>query len=379
MQAILDRLAAGLAGRASKELHRRLEPPSGIDFCSNDYLGLSTHPQLRPRLLKALESGPLAAPSSRLVRGHTAAHAALEKRLAAFKGTEAALLFGTGYQANTGLLSALLSPGDRVLSDALNHASLIDGMRLARAQKVIFPHLDVAAVKRELQRPWPGGATYLVTESLFSMEGDRAPLDQYAELAQRYGAGLVVDDAHAVGVHGEARGSGLTETFGVANRVLAIVSTFGKGLGLFGAFAAGPRVVMDTLVNHARSFIFSTAPPPLLLAAVSVCLDLLEEEPERRGKVLTLAERLRQRLAAADLVCLGNRSAIVPVLLRKNRRALEVARYVREQGFDVRAIRPKTVPAGTARIRMSVHADHTEDQIDALAQAFKDAVRGSRP
>ncbi|MFQ5719269.1 MAG: aminotransferase class I/II-fold pyridoxal phosphate-dependent enzyme [Acidobacteriota bacterium] len=378
MQAILDGLAADLAGRKSDDLHRELELPQGIDFASNDYLGLSTHPQFRPRLLEALASGPLAAPSSRLVRGHTSAHAALERRLAAFKGTEAALLFGTGYQANTGLLGALLSPADRVLSDALNHASLIDGMRLARAEKVIFPHLDVAAVERELLRPWPGGVTYLVTESLFSMEGDRAPLDAYADLTRRYGAGLLVDDAHAVGVHGVERGSGLTETFGVARRVLACVSTFGKGLGLFGAFVAGPRVVMETLINQARPLIFSTAVPPLLLAAISVCLDLLEAEPDRRRRVLALAERLRQRLAAADLVCLGSQSAIVPVLLGANHRALQVARAVRQKGFDVRAIRPETVPPGTARIRISVHADHSEDQIDALAAALQAAVRRYR-
>jgi 8-amino-7-oxononanoate synthase len=382
-------LAARLAELADQGLARSLRPAAGLDFSSNDYLGLARDPGLRAALLarlSALPPGePLGAPASRLLRGHTNLHADLERRLAAWKGTEAALLFASGYQANVGLLTALVGPEDRALSDAANHASLIDGLRLAGCRRVVFPHLDLAAVARELERPHPEGRTWLVTESLFSMDGDLAPLDRYAELAARHGAELIVDDAHATGLFGAARGSGLCEELGVERRVAAVVSTLGKAAGLAGAFVAGPKVLVDYLVNRCRPFVFTTAPPPLLLHAIDLALDRMAAEPWRRRRALALAERLRRRLAALGVLgMLGGRrpgggGPIVPLWLGDNRRALAAAERLAALGFDVRAIRPPTVPLGTARLRVSVHADHSEAEIDALAEALAGVLAATAP
>jgi 8-amino-7-oxononanoate synthase len=379
---LADELAGRLAELTDQGLARSLRLAAGRDFSSNDYLGLARDPGLRAALLArlaALPPGePLGAPASRLLRGHTRLHADLERRLAAWKGTEAALLFASGYQANVGLLAALLGPRDRAVSDALNHASLIDGLRLAGCRRAIVPHLDLAAIERELARPHPEGRTFLVTESLFSMEGDVAPLDRYAELAARHGAELIVDDAHATGLYGEARGSGLCETFAVERRVAAVVSTLGKAVGLAGAFVAGPRVLVDYLVNRCRAFVFTTAPPPLLLHALDAALDRIAAEPWRRRRALELADRLRRRLRERGVLPVDSGAVglgpIVPLLLGDNARALAAAEHLAALGFDVRAIRPPTVPPGTARLRVSVHADHSEAEIDALAEALAGAI-----
>jgi 8-amino-7-oxononanoate synthase len=385
---LVEELAGRLRELAAQGLGRSLRAGSGIDFSSNDYLGLARDPALRAALLARLAAlgpdEPLGAPASRLLRGHTRLHEEIELRLAAWKGTEAALLFPSGYQANVGVLSALVGRHDRALSDAGNHASLIDGLRLAGCRRVVFPHLDVAAVERELAVPHREGRTFLVTESLFSMDGDAAPLDRYAALAGRHGAELIVDEAHASGLFGEARGSGLCELHGLERRVAATVSTLGKALGLAGACVAGPRVLVEYLVNRCRSFVFTTAPPPLLLHALAASLDRVEAEPGRRRRVLGLAARLRARLANVGLGGVGGVGGggvaaplcgpIVPVVLGDNFRALAVAERLQRQGFDVRAIRPPTVPPGTARLRVSVHADHSEADIDALAHALAAAL-----
>ena len=393
---LADELAGRLAELTGQGLARSLRVAAGRDFSSNDYLGLARDPGLRAALLARLATlppgEPLGAPASRLLRGHTRLHADLERRLAAWKGTEAALLFASGYQANVGLLSTLLGPRDRAVSDALNHASLIDGLRLAGCRRVIVPHLDLAAVERELARPHPEGRTFLVTESLFSMEGDVAPLDRYADLAARHGAELIVDDAHATGLYGEARGSGLCEVFAVEHQVAAVVSTLGKAVGLSGAFVAGPRVLVDYLVNRCRAFVFTTAPPPLLLHALDAALDCIAAEPWRRRRALDLADRLRRRLRELGVLAAhgGDRpplaegpteaggavgpGPIVPLLLGDNARALAAAGRLAALGFDIRAIRPPTVPPGTARLRVSVHADHSEAEIDALAEALAGAL-----
>jgi len=378
MNDLLRELERELEKIRSQNLYRSLTPPKGLDFCSNDYLGFSRDPKFRTAILEKLEqaTGPdsVSSPASRLLRGNTSRHQALEQRLSGFKGTEAALIFPTGYQTNIGVFTALVRSQDRVLSDAQNHASIIDGLRLSGCQKIVFPHLDLEAVEEALIRPHPEGKTFLVTESLFSMDGDVAPLETYAELAKKYEAYLIVDDAHAVGVFGEERGSGLTERFGVEKRALAIVSTFGKAFGLFGAFVAGPQVVIEYLINRCRSFIFTTAVPPLLLYGVEAGLDLLDAEPERRKRVCLLADRLRQRFKKAGLDTLQSAGPIVPVVLGKSERALAVAQCLQEKGLDVRAIRPPTVEPETARLRISVHADHTEQQIDQLAEAVEKAV-----
>ena len=360
------------------ELYRTLRTPTGIDFSSNDYLGLSGDGRLRELLAKVALPDTLTAPASRLLRGHTDHHAALEKRLARFKGTEAALLFSSGYQANIGVLTALVGASDMVLSDELNHASLIDGIRLCGATKVIYPHLDLTAIEEELSRPRGSGRTFLVTESLFSMEGDIAPLDRYAELAKRYDAQLIVDDAHATGLYGDERGSGLTERFGVEESVLIVMSTLGKALGVFGAFVAGSSVVVDYMINRSRPFVFTTAQPPLLLAAVTCALDLVEQETERRTRVHELTRRFRGILAGQQDVEIRGEGPIVPIVLGDAKLALRVASTIQDKGFDVRAIRPPTVPAGTSRLRVSIHADQSQAQIDALAEEIATAVNQTR-
>ena len=380
MKPFLDDLADRLEAIRSGGLGRALRDPEGIDFSSNDYLGLSRHPFLLERLAGRLSrmEGPPGSPGSRLLRGNRPEHRTLEERLARWKGTEAALLYPSGYQANLAVLTALLGPRDRALSDSLNHASLIDGIRLSGTRKAVFPHLDLDAAEEELRRPHTDGRTFLVTESLFSMDGDEAPLARCADLAERWNAVLIVDDAHATGVHGAERGSGLAEEHGIERRAGVIVSTFGKAIGMAGAFVAGPRIVIDWLVNRARPFIFTTAPPPLLLAAIEVLLDLASEEPERRGAVLERAVRLRAALEARGAPRPPGRGAIVPVLLGSNERALSVAADLQARGFDVRAIRPPSVPEGTARLRISVHADHSEGEIDALAEALIGALERHR-
>lgn len=376
MLGLTEELRQRLEESEVQGLDRHLSPPMGIDFSSNDYLGLRRDENFRRQVLERLASeSELTAPASRLLRGHSSLHGELEERLAEFKGFESALLFSTGYQANLGVLSTLIGPQDRVLSDELNHASIIDGLRLARCSKVIFAHRDVAAVERTLATPHSGGRTFLVTESLFSMDGTIAPLGHYARLSQQFGAELIIDEAHAMGLFGR-RGSGLVEQFDIAGRVAAVVSTFGKAFGSFGACVFASEVVTRTLINRARSFIFTTSLPPLVLAAVDVALGMVQADPSRRRRVLELAEELRRELRARGVEPLGGEGPIVPVVLGSNRQAMAVAHHLQLRGFDVRAVRPPTVPKGTSRLRISVHADHSEMDLARLAEELAAAPVG---
>ena len=376
MSSLLQEVESRLEELRLQDQYRQLTVASGLDFSSNDYLGLSQDPAFRAAILdRVSRCSPLTSPSSRLLAGNTHSHLELEQRLCRLKGSEAALLFPSGYQANVGLLSTLIKPGDRVLSDRQNHASIIDGLRLSRCQKAIFPHLDTKAISEALSIPHPQGRTFLVTESLFSMDGDIAPLDVYARMAKQWEAHLIVDDSHALGVFGKERGSGLTEHFGIEGSSAAIVSTFGKALGLYGAFVAAPRPIIEYLVNTCRSFIFSTAVPPLMLSAIQAALDILEREPERRERVLSLANRLRRQLREHGLDTLKSAGPIVPVIVGQNQEAVAAAQRLQDQGLDVRAIRPPTVAPGTSRLRISVHANHRDEDVDRLGAALIEAVR----
>ncbi len=376
MSSLLQEVESRLEELRLQDQYRQLTVASGLDFSSNDYLGLSQDPAFRAAILgRVSRCSPLTSPSSRLLAGNTHSHLELEQRLRRLKGSEAALLFPSGYQANLGLLSTLIKPGDRVLSDRQNHASIIDGLRLSRCQKAIFPHLDTKAISEALSIPHPQGRTFLVTESLFSMDGDIAPLDVYARMAKQWEAHLIVDDSHALGVFGKERGSGLTEHFGIEGSSAAIVSTFGKALGLYGAFVAAPRPIIEYLVNTCRSFIFSTAVPPLMLSAIQAALDILEREPERRERVLSLANRLRRQLREHGLDTLKSAGPIVPVIVGQNQEAVAAAQRLQDQGLDVRAIRPPTVAPGTSRLRISVHANHRDEDVDRLGAALIEAVR----
>ncbi len=355
----------------AKHLYRSLPGPNDglVDLCSNDYLGLSDHPGLRKSLSKALERLPLGSTGSRLVRGNHPAFRAAEERFARFKGAQAALLFSSGYLANLGLLQALAGPRDTVFSDELNHASLIDGMRLSGADKIVYPHLDLAALERALKKAPKSGRRLIVTESLFSMEGDIAPLVRLAGLAEEHGALLIVDEAHAVGVYGP-RGSGLLEEQGVRSPVVS-VNTCGKALGLAGAAVCGPREVIDLLVNRSRSFIFSTAMPPFMAEGLVAAVDLVERAKGMREKLLSLSLEARAILSKAGLPVKGERSQILPVLVGKSRAALGAAQALRSAGFDARAIRPPTVPEGTARLRLTLTLRLDAKTIEKAALALR--------
>lgn len=379
----LARFAARLREIDDAGLRRRLAEASGVDFASNDYLGLSQHPTLRAQLRSWLSERSahdlVVSPASRLLRGHVRDHAELEQRLAQFKGTEAALLFPCGFMANLGLISAIVGSEDRVLSDVQNHASIIDALRLTGCTKIVYPHIDVDAVRSALATSWPSGHTYLITESLFSMDGDIAPLDQYADLVERYGANLIVDDAHATGLYGAERCSGLVEHYGVSGRAVGIMSTFGKALSAPGACVAGPALLVDYLINTSRGFLYTTATPPISAALVQMSLDVLAAHGHLAADARERADVLRRLLRERGLDCLRSEGCIVPVVLGTERRTLAVAEHVRANGFDVRAVRPPTVPQGTSRLRISVHADHALDSIRALADLVANAAERFPP
>jgi 8-amino-7-oxononanoate synthase len=379
-------LGSELAAIDEAGLRRRLraigsasDPEVAVDgravllFCSNNYLGLATHPALRRAAVEAIERWGCGTGASRLVSGHTELHAAVEARLAAFKGTEAALLFPTGYHANLGAITALAGRGDHVFSDALNHASIVDGCRLARATVHVYPHADVGALGAALAAAPRGGRRLVVTDSVFSMDGDRAPLAEIVRLAEAHDALVMVDEAHATGVLGPG-GAGLASALGLAERIAVHMGTLGKALGGAGAYVAGSRALVDLLVNRARSFVFTTALPPATVAAAGAALDVVAAEPERRARVLAHAERLRAGLRALGLDARGD-TQVVPVRLGDNARALAFAERLLAAGVLATAIRPPTVPDGTARIRVTPMATHTPAQIDRALDAFARAAR----
>jgi len=357
---------------------RAILPPGGLDFCSNDYLGLRCDPRLAEAAGAAARSFGAGAGAARLLRGDCPLHQELEATLAQWKGTEACLLFNTGFQANATLIPALLGRGDAVFSDALNHASLVDGCRLARsggAQVGIFRHRDTGDLDGQLvawRAEAPAEAVALVaTDAVFSMDGDAADLPALIEVCDRHGALLLIDEAHATGLLG-SDGAGLAQFQGVHGRVPLVMGTLGKGIGAFGAFVCCPEVLREHLLNTARGFIFSTALPPPVLGAALEGIRLARAEPWRRERALALAGRLRQALGQPD-----QPSAIVPVPIGPDAEAVCIARTLQERGFDVRAVRPPTVPAGTARLRITTGA-HLGDAavatlIDALAECLPSA------
>jgi 8-amino-7-oxononanoate synthase len=340
-----------------------------LNLCANDYLGLAADPALAEAAIRGAREGT-GAGASRLITGTLPAHAELEAALASHAGSEAAVLFNSGYGANLGVLQALVGEGDAVFSDALNHASLIDGARLSRAQVHVYPHLDLGALDRALAAS-PARRKLVATDTVFSMDGDLAPLPELCDLCARHGAMLVVDEAHATGVFG-ARGSGLAEHLGCAARIDVRVGTLSKAAGSFGAYAAGSRAVCALLVNRARSYVFTTALPPSVCRASLAALELLHA-PERRARLWRNIERFAAGLRALDVPA-EPRSAIFPVLLGAPERALEVAAALRARRVLAKAIRPPTVPAGTSRLRLALSAAHTDAQLDLALDALGRAL-----
>ncbi|AQR73351.1 8-amino-7-oxononanoate synthase [Sphingomonas sp. LM7] len=353
---------------------RTLKPRAGIDFASNDYLALGVSPRLGIAVRAAIARGvTVGSGGSRLLRGNDPEHHLLEAEAAALFGAEAALFFSSGYAANVATFAALPQRGDIVVHDALIHASAHDGMRLGRAETAAVAHNDAGAFE-DVIRAWRGrggtGRPWIAVESLYSMEGDRAPLGDLAAIAARHDAFLLIDEAHATGIFGSG-GTGLASDLHGADNLVTL-HTCGKALGCEGALLCLPRTLADFMVNRARPFIFSTAPSPLMAAAVREGLRCLADEPERRTALWSLIAHAEQRLAACGVEPTG--SQILPLIVGEDVPAMAMAAALQERGFDIRGIRPPTVPPGTARLRISLTLHAGPDDIDALAAAIR-AVR----
>lgn len=353
--ALLRELESGLRALELRAQRRTLTEVRGVNLCSNDYLGLAENPALREAVIEAVSAASrVGATGSRLLSGHAADWDALEEEFAHFFGTGAALFFGSGYGANIGLMTSLLGKSDVVFSDELNHASLIDGIRLSGARKVIYPHLDLNVLEAGLRgTAGTPGRKLVVTESVFSMDGDIAPLRQIVELSERHGAAVIVDEAHATAVRGPG-GRGFAAENDIAGRVFAVVHTCGKALASAGAFVCGSKVVREHLINHGRTFIFSTALPPYMAGQIRAALRLAGAMDEQRGALQENAKRLASELRADGWNLSRSESQIVPVVIGGNEETMVAAAVLQENGFAVKAIRPPTVAEGQSRLRLSL-------------------------
>lgn len=351
----------------------RLDGREVLLLCSNDYLGLAGHPALRAAAADAAHRWGAGAGASRLVSGNMAPHLTLEEELAVFKGYGRCVLFGSGFLANVGVITALASRGDAVLSDALNHASIVDGCRQSRAQTIVYDHCDLDALEHGLRRATDGRAL-IVTEAVFSMDGDLAPLDGIVKLARRHGARVIVDEAHATGVVGPG-GRGLVAALGLEREVDVVIGTLGKALGSYGAFACCERTMAEFLVNRARTLIFSTALPPPTVAAALAGLRLVRDEPAIVERLRANAGVLRAELAAQGFGVERGDMPIVPLVLGDPHAATAACERALRDGAFAQAIRPPTVPEGTSRLRLVATAAHSEDEMRQAARTFAVAAR----
>jgi glycine C-acetyltransferase/8-amino-7-oxononanoate synthase len=382
----MDEIAERLAELERLGLSRRLRMISGpqgptvlldgkpvLLLCSNNYLGLADHPRVREAAAEAAMRWGVGAGASRLVSGSMTIHRRLEERLASFKGTESCLLFGSGYLANIGVIGALAGREDVIFSDELNHASIVDGCRLSRAQVVVYRHRDVEHLDWCLRRHGAAGRL-IVTDSVFSMDGDIAPLAHIAELANIYGARVVVDEAHATGNVGPD-GRGAVAAAGLEGEIDVVIGTLGKALGSYGAYACASDETIQYLINTARSVIFSTAPGPPAVAGALAALELLQERPHRVGRLRSNARALRGALADEGFPVAPGEMHIVPLIVGGERDAMRLCQQAIEQGVFAQAIRPPTVPAGTSRLRLTAMASHTPGELRRAAGILADAAR----
>ncbi len=345
-----------------------------INFGSNDYLGLAADGRLADAVSRALPPAGWGSGASPLVTGRGTLHAELENELAKFEGTEAALLFSTGFAANVGAITALAGKGDVIFSDAKNHASIIDGCRLSGARVQIYPHRDVDGLANLLRQAGGFRRRLIVTDSLFSMDGDLAPLAQLAELAEQHDAILMADEAHATGVFGD-RGRGVTESLGVEDGVHVRIGTLSKALGSIGGFVAGPQKLIDWLANRARTYVFSTAPPEAMAAAGLAALRIVRDEPHRRMELLDRAAQLREQLTEQGCQIGDSQSQIIPVLIGDPTRTMHVSAALRDRRLFIPGIRPPTVPEGQSLLRISMTFAHSGAMLDQLLTALAAAKR----
>ena len=380
----IEQLSEQLHSRQEKNLFRRrlvLESPQHthvsiggrehLAFCSNDYLGLADHPQLVSAACEGARKYGVGSGASHLISGHSSAHHALEEALARFTGLPRALLFSTGYMANVGAVTALLGHGDAIFCDKLNHASLNDAALLSRAKFSRYshcPHLNLAALERQLAASH-ARRKLVLTDAVFSMDGDIAPVPGLLELCEKYDAWLMLDDAHGFGVLGP-QGRGTLAHFNIRSPRIIYMATLGKAAGVFGAFVAAQPEIIETLIQHARSYIYTTAAPPLLSHTLLKSLELIEEEEWRREKLAQLVERLKHELNPLCWRLLPSVTPIQPLVIGENDRAVEVSEALRDRGILVPAIRPPTVPQGAARLRISLSASHTMEDLGRLGEAL---------
>ena len=377
-----ERLAVGLAELERRDLRRArrvVESAQGprvrvggrtlANFSSNDYLGLAGDGRLAEAARQAIDEYGVGAGASALVSGHLAVHERAEERFARFSGMPRALLFGSGYLANLGILAALADRDAHIFSDALNHACLIDGARLSRAQVTVYPHLDMGALAEGLAAS-KAPVRIVATDAVFSMDGDIAPVPQLVELCERHDAWLVLDDAHGVGVLGAA-GRGTLEHFGIRSPRIVYMATLGKALGGYGAFVSGEASLVEWLLQRARTYIYSTALPPMAAAVATRALELMDEDRSLLASLRRRIGELHAALAGIGLRGALTQTAIQPVILGAAARAVEVSARLAECGMLVPAIRPPTVPEGTSRLRISLSAAHRAEEIEALASALR--------
>jgi 8-amino-7-oxononanoate synthase len=355
--------------------HVLLDGKPVLLLCSNNYLGLADHPRLREAAADAAMRWGVGAAASRLVSGTMTIHRRLEERLAEFKGRQSALLFGSGYLANAGVIAALARPGDVIFSDELNHASIIDGCRLSRAEVFVYDHCDVEHLRWGIGKAGGRGAL-IATDSVFSMDGDVAPLNEIVELAQQHDLRILVDEAHGTGVLGPGGRGALAEA-GIEDQVDVIVGTLGKALGSYGAFVACDETMARYLVNAARTFIFSTALPPPAVAGALAALDLLQESPRRVQRLVANAAALREQLEQEGFDLRGSRTQILPLVVGDARLALRICEAALMRGVFAQAIRPPTVPPMTSRLRLAVMATHREEELRAAARTLGQVARAA--
>ncbi len=379
-------LQAELDERASSGLLRKLrllESAQGahivvdgrvvLSFCSNDYLGLANHPRLIVALQKSAEKSGVGSGASHLITGHHQHHQQLGKALADFVGLPAALLFSTGYMANLGVVTALVGRGDAIFVDKLNHASLNDAAILSRAELKRYPHNDLAALKKMLQTS-QATRKLVLTDAVFSMDGDLAPVPELLKLCEKYDAWLLLDDAHGFGVLGQ-QGRGILSHFNVASKRIIYMATLGKAVGVFGAFVAGDTVLIDYLLQQARTYIYTTASPPALSATALVALRIIEQDEARRDHLKQLIDYLRSNLLLKNWQLTDSQTAIQPLIIGSNQAASSLSEHLLTSGILVPAIRPPTVPKGSARLRISLSAAHSLDDVKRLIDALHTAEK----
>lgn len=370
MDQILSRIRLELEELDKLFLTRVLHPRAGVDFCSNDYLGLSRHTDVIKAVLACLKSDGYGATSSRYIRGEHPLYQVVQKKLCHLAGFDAALLFSSGYMANIGALSSLIKKQDVVFSDQLNHASIIDGLRLSGASIKIFQHNNVDSLREILNAAPSSQPKFLITESLFSMDGDIAPLDIYADMCRKYNVALIVDESHAIGVYGK-NGAGLIDHFGISNHVLVSTNGLGKAFGTYGGFVAGSQMAIDYLTQKARSLMFTTALPPLALAAIDAALSVMSSS-DLKPQLWKNIHYFSNGLQELNLIPHGSAPGpIFPLIIRDNERAQFISKALRKAGFDVRAIRPPTVPEGSARLRITIRREHSQEDMDGLLACLK--------